>query len=188
VTHKGKFYTVENAGIGIKPLQAGGPPIWIAAKVEAALKRAARIGDAWLIVPSSMLTDLVPQMRFYREALRAFAKPEPSDFPLTRECFVGTSQATAMEECREALIFKYKAYASWGLYGNATEFSIDEFARDRFIIGDEDFVAEEIARYRETLGVNHFIMRMQWPGLPQERVLHSIRALGRIFARAKGEK
>jgi alkanesulfonate monooxygenase SsuD/methylene tetrahydromethanopterin reductase-like flavin-dependent oxidoreductase (luciferase family) len=188
VTHVGKFYTVEDAGIGIKPIQPGGPPIWIAAKVDAALKRAARIGDAWLIVPSSTCAELVPQMRFYRDALRAFGKPEPSDFPLTRECYVGTSQATALEECRAALTYKYKAYASWGLYGDATQFSIDEFARDRFIIGDESFVSEEIARYRETLGVNHFIMRMQWPGLPQERVLHSIRALGRIFSGAKGEK
>ena len=41
---------------------------------------------------------------------------------------------------------------------------------------------EEIARYRELLGVDHFIMRCQWPGLPQERVLNSIRRLGEIFA------
>jgi alkanesulfonate monooxygenase SsuD/methylene tetrahydromethanopterin reductase-like flavin-dependent oxidoreductase (luciferase family) len=58
----------------------------------------------------------------------------------------------------------------------------DEFARDRFIIGDKVSVREEIARYRELLGVDHFILRCQWPGLPQERVLHSIRRLGEIFA------
>jgi hypothetical protein len=39
----------------------------------------------------------------------------------------------------------------------------------------------EVARYREELGVDHFIMRLQWPGLPQDRVLHSIRRLGEIF-------
>jgi hypothetical protein len=43
-------------------------------------------------------------------------------------------------------------------------------------------VKEEIARYREVLGVDHFIMRCQWPGLPQERVLGSIKRLGEIFA------
>ena len=41
---------------------------------------------------------------------------------------------------------------------------------------------EEIARYRELLGVDHFIMRCQWPGLPQEQVLSSIQRLGEIFA------
>lgn len=57
-----------------------------------------------------------------------------------------------------------------------------DFARDRFIIGDKVSVKEEIARYRELLGVDHFIMRCQWPGLPQERVLGSIQRLGEIFA------
>jgi hypothetical protein len=29
--------------------------------------------------------------------------------------------------------------------------------------------------------VNHFVMRVQWPGLEQEKVLGSIRRLGEIF-------
>ena len=57
----------------------------------------------------------------------------------------------------------------------------EEFARDRFIIGDKVSVKEEIARYRELLGVDHFIMRCQWPGLPQEKVLGTIRRLGEMF-------
>ena len=43
-------------------------------------------------------------------------------------------------------------------------------------------VKEEIARWQERLGVNHFVMRVQWPGLEQEKVLNSIRRLGEIFA------
>jgi hypothetical protein len=39
-----------------------------------------------------------------------------------------------------------------------------------------------LIRYRETLGVNNFIMRMQWPGLDQDKVLASIERLGRIVA------
>ena len=60
--------------------------------------------------------------------------------------------------------------------------SFEDFARDRFIIGDKGSVKEEIARYRELLGVDHFIMRCQWPGLPQEQVLSSIQRLGEVFA------
>ena len=41
---------------------------------------------------------------------------------------------------------------------------------------------EQIAHGQERVGVNHFIMRVQWPGLPQEKVLNSIRRLGEIFA------
>jgi hypothetical protein len=54
--------------------------------------------------------------------------------------------------------------------------------RDRFIIGDAVFVKEEIARYREALGVDHFMMRCHWPGLAFDRALGSIRRLGQIFA------
>ncbi|MGC8000851.1 hypothetical protein, partial [Salmonella enterica] len=58
----------------------------------------------------------------------------------------------------------------------------DGFCRDRFLIGDSARVKDEIARYRETIGVDHFIMRMQWPGLDQTTVLRSIERLGRIIA------
>ena len=37
---------------------------------------------------------------------------------------------------------------------------------------------EEIARYRERLGVTTLIVRAQWPGMPQAAVLRTIRLLG----------
>ncbi len=40
---------------------------------------------------------------------------------------------------------------------------------------------EEIARYNEILGVDHFVMRCQWPGLEQDKVLGTIGRLGEIF-------
>jgi alkanesulfonate monooxygenase SsuD/methylene tetrahydromethanopterin reductase-like flavin-dependent oxidoreductase (luciferase family) len=95
---------------------------------------------------------------------------------------VGDRHATAHEECRGPLEYKYNAYAAWGLQGRRTETTFEDFARDRFIIGDKTSVKEEIARYREILGVDHFIMRCQWPGLPQEQALGSIQRLGEIFA------
>jgi len=60
--------------------------------------------------------------------------------------------------------------------------SFEDFCKDRFIIGDKVSVKEEVAKYAELLGADHFIMRQQWPGLSQERVLNSIRSLGEIFA------
>jgi alkanesulfonate monooxygenase SsuD/methylene tetrahydromethanopterin reductase-like flavin-dependent oxidoreductase (luciferase family) len=51
-------------------------------------------------------------------------------------------------------------------------------ARDRFLLGDPVRVREELARYRERLGVTTLIVRVQWPGMPQAEVLRSIRLLG----------
>ena len=184
VTHRGRFYRVTDAGTGAKPVRAQGVPVWIAATANPAIKRAAALGDAWVIIPSTGFAELIPAMKLYRDTLRELGKPDPADFPITRECYVGTSQATALDECREALQFKYAAYASWGLddaQDDAGSSAFDKMVRDCFIIGDKAFVKDEIARYQETLGINHFIMRLHWPGLPQERVLHSIRALAGIL-------
>src|SRR5262249_31982446 len=81
-TAKGRFYEVNDHAIGLKPMRDGGPPIWFAGTADAAIKRAARLGDAWMIVPSTRLDDLVPQMRVYREAL---GQRVPDCYPMVRE-------------------------------------------------------------------------------------------------------
>lgn len=186
VSHKGKHYTLENVTLSCRPVTPGGPPIYVAAMVDQAVKRAARLGDAWLIVNSADIATIRQQMGVYRGALAEYGR-SPKEFPIARECYVGSSHATAFEECRQALHYKYAAYASWGLTKQASDLEMfgmpfEEFVKDRFIIGDKVSVAEEVARYREELGVDHFIMRCQWPGLEQEKVLASIRRLGEIFA------
>lgn len=186
VDHHGKHYTVDNAAISAVPHTPGGPPVYVAALAEPAIKRAARLGDAWLAVNTTDLKTTQKHMATYRAALAEYGRT-PKEFPLTRECYVGSSHKTAFEECRAALHYKYTAYAAWGASRPVTDqdafgMSFEDFCKDRFIIGDKVSVKEEVAKYAELLGADHFIMRQQWPGLPQERVLHSIRALGEIFA------
>jgi alkanesulfonate monooxygenase SsuD/methylene tetrahydromethanopterin reductase-like flavin-dependent oxidoreductase (luciferase family) len=187
ITHDGKIFRINDLGIGLKPQRKGGPPIWLAAVVDAAVKRAAQVGDAWLITNFAHLSVLVPQMAMYRRLLAEAGKEFPAEAPITRECYIGSTHANALEECRSALQCKYAAYSSWGLdrqSRGAESFAqpFEEFVKDRFIIGDKAFVKEEIERYHALLGVNHFIMRVQWPGLAQTRALDTILGLGEIFA------
>jgi alkanesulfonate monooxygenase SsuD/methylene tetrahydromethanopterin reductase-like flavin-dependent oxidoreductase (luciferase family) len=187
ITHRGSHFQINDLGIGLKPQRKGGPPIWLAAVVDAAVRRAARLGDAWLITNFAHLSVLTPQMAMYRELLADAGKQFPAEAPITRECYVGSTHATALEECKAALEYKYGAYSSWGLdkqSKGAESFAqpFEEFVKDRFIIGDKAFVKDEIQRYHALLGVNHFIMRVQWPGLKQAKALNTITALGQIFA------
>ena len=181
ITHEGKHFTIRDAGISLKPVRPGGPPIYVAGLVDSAVRRAARIGDAWLIANASSIQEITGPMQAYRAALREYGTT-PLEYPIARECYVGTSHKTAFEECRAALIYKYEAYKVWGMTSPLDGVSFDDFARDRFIIGDKESVKDEILRYRELLGVDHFIMRCQWPGLEQEKALGAIRRLGEIFA------
>ncbi len=47
VTHRGTYYQFEDATLLPQPLQRPGPPIWIAGRSDAAMKRAATLGDGW---------------------------------------------------------------------------------------------------------------------------------------------
>jgi len=180
VTHKGRFYQVDDHALSLKPARPGGVPIWMAATVDAAIRRVARMADAWLIVGTTTLNKLTAQMRLYREALREAGR-QAHTFPIMRECYVGAGHRTALEECRGPLEYKYDAYSSWGMAPSQKP-PFEDYVRNRFIIGDAAFVKEEVARYREALGVDHFMMRCHWPGLDQEKALGSIRRLGEIFA------
>jgi probable F420-dependent oxidoreductase len=47
VTHDGRHYPMRNVRIHPAPVQPGGPPIIVAGRQEAAMRRAARLGDGW---------------------------------------------------------------------------------------------------------------------------------------------
>jgi probable F420-dependent oxidoreductase len=47
VSFEGRHYSVDRACFSPKPLQKPSPPIWVAGGSKVALKRAARIADAW---------------------------------------------------------------------------------------------------------------------------------------------
>jgi probable F420-dependent oxidoreductase len=48
IMHDGRYYAMENVRIHPAPTQAGGPPIVVAGRQPAAMRRAARLGDGWM--------------------------------------------------------------------------------------------------------------------------------------------
>ncbi len=62
--------------------------------------------------------------------------------------------------------------------GDALALPFEELARDRFLIGDPDTVANELHRYEEHLGANFVVLRFQWAGMDHGRVAEAIRLMG----------
>lgn len=64
-THRGRFYTFEEAMFDPKPLQKPHPPIWIAGHSPAALRRVARFGDCWhpFRITHAQLVETLPKLK-----------------------------------------------------------------------------------------------------------------------------
>jgi probable F420-dependent oxidoreductase len=67
---EGKYFQVTNCGFAPKPVQKPHVPLWIGGESQAALRRAARLGDGWHSASTS-LAELPEKIHFLREALDA---------------------------------------------------------------------------------------------------------------------
>jgi alkanesulfonate monooxygenase SsuD/methylene tetrahydromethanopterin reductase-like flavin-dependent oxidoreductase (luciferase family) len=185
VTHEGKYFQVTDAGAGIRPKQAPRPPVWLGGDVEAAVRRAARIADAWLGSPTADLATLAGHVAAFADERRKHGLPDDVACPMVRECFLGRDAGHARAVSRGPLLYKYSAYASWGhedAAGEDFEAGFDDFAADRFIVGDAEKVRDDIQRLAEITGTDHIVARVQWPGLEQAEVIANIERLGRLVA------
>ena len=184
VEFHGKYYRVPRIKPATRPVQKPHPPIWVAANNDKAIRRAARWGYPWLVNPHATVPVVADQFRSYRETLERYGHPAPQTLPMMRELYVASDRETAILESQPYLESKYAAYASWGqdkaLPGNES-FSVpyQDLARDRFLLGSPEDVAQEMLRYRDELGVNFLIFRMQWPGMGRAQALQQIELMGR---------
>jgi alkanesulfonate monooxygenase SsuD/methylene tetrahydromethanopterin reductase-like flavin-dependent oxidoreductase (luciferase family) len=184
VTHHGKYFQLDDAKASVRPKQRPRPPIWLGGDVEPAVRRAARIADAWCIAPTLSIRSVLARLEIFRDERRKTGQPEDVSCPLIRECFVGRDAAHAAAASRGPLLFKYRAYASWGQRDTGSDFdaTFDEFAKGRFLIGEAEQVKDEILHYAETARTDHILLRVQWPGLAHEEALGNIKGIGRIIA------
>jgi alkanesulfonate monooxygenase SsuD/methylene tetrahydromethanopterin reductase-like flavin-dependent oxidoreductase (luciferase family) len=64
--------------------------------------------------------------------------------------------------------------------------SFAELVRDRFLLGSPDEVADQLIERHRRTGINHVIVSVQWPGMPQSLVLEAIEELAtEVFPRVR---
>jgi alkanesulfonate monooxygenase SsuD/methylene tetrahydromethanopterin reductase-like flavin-dependent oxidoreductase (luciferase family) len=185
VTHHGRYFQLDNAKASVRPKQSPRPPIWLGGDVEPAVRRAARIADAWCIAPTLSVRSMLDRLEVFRDERRQTGQPEDVSCPLIRECFVGRDAAHAATISRGPLLFKYRAYASWGQGKTAArdfDATFDDFAKGRFLIGEAGRVKDEILHYAEIARTDQILLRVQWPGLAHQEALGNIERIGRIIA------
>jgi len=184
VTHDGEFFQLEDARIGIRPLQSPRPAIIIAASGDKMIRRSATIGDALSLAGHSTIDGLARQAGVYREALsEAGVQGIPRHYRLMLETYVGKDMESARRIAMPHLARKYRSYSSMGqdeVLPAGQQFSPDfeELARGRFVIGDPAYVSERMAEYREATGIRELGVRMHWIGMPHADVMRSVELYG----------
>lgn len=183
VTMTGSHWQLDEARISVPLVQSPRPPIWIGANVDNAVKRAARLGDCWYLNPHQKLETLKRQMDIYRAELDRIGKPFPDELPMRREVFCARTHEDAIRIAAPHIKGMYDLYKAWGQDKAMAKgdqditMAYEDLARDRFIVGDPDEVAEEMLRYNTELGVNHIIMSVQGTGMPQTQTLETFQLM-----------
>jgi alkanesulfonate monooxygenase SsuD/methylene tetrahydromethanopterin reductase-like flavin-dependent oxidoreductase (luciferase family) len=182
VSYEDESTKLVNVRMNIRPVQKPHPPIWVAANQDVAVRRAARVGDAWMLNPHATLETLVRQMGIFREERKAAKLGPPHAVRCVREIVCARSKAEALEMAGPYLAAKYQAYTKWGQDdampgGDSIDQPLQKLIQDRFVIGSPEDCYRELEPYWKQAGVNHLIFRCHWAGMPVSSALRSMRLI-----------
>ena len=166
VTYQGQHFSVNGARSIMKPLKKPHPPIWIGATADRAIRRAARLADAWYTAPADSLAHAERGLDLYRGWLDGYGRPAPSELPFRRDMYIAADQETAISEGNQHM------------RGPMSLWHDVEYDPDLYFMGAPESIVAEIGRYRERLGDLHWIFRVQWPGIPHSKVMEQVELLG----------
>ena len=135
VHYDGRFWSLDGVTLEPKPTQRPGPPVWISGRKDAAWKRAARFGDAWLpyMYTPEMMVESNERIAEYRAA-------EGNDTPVHPGLFIffccHEDNDTAVAYANERLSKQYNQ--------DFTKL-VDKYA----IAGDPDRCVERLREYTD---------------------------------------
>jgi len=182
VDFESPYCRLAGATTAVRPVQRPHPPIWVAANNDAAVERAAELGDTWIINPHATQRTIERQMALYRAARARAGKPFPAELPMMREIAIAEHREDAFRGARPHLEKKYQAYIAWGQHralpkDDDMAQGFDDLVRDRFVIGDPGDCAEQIQRCIDAVGATTMVFRVHWPGMPHEAVCRALALL-----------
>ena len=180
----GKHYTLEDVQIRPRPYQKTGPPLWIGASIEAAARRAGRVADAFVGTPSTSMASATRLADVYRKAARDAGRP--AEVVQMRDAWVAASHAEAEAVYGPHVMTAYRYYwenrlAEFRNVSADSEFTLQNLAPDRLIVGDPETCIREFHRWHKATGASTFLLRLRHAhsgGPAHDKIMEAIRLFG----------
>ena len=161
-SYSGRHYNFSGVSINPKPLSRP-LPMWIGANAEPAVRRAARIADAWVISPGWTPDYIKDRLRLYRAALEEFGRSdEISELVVRRDLHLAQTRDEAM---REAEVLYERGYRGFG----------EREMEDSLIMGDAEICINALKRLQD-IGATHILFRCALDD--PEQAMQTIHILG----------
>lgn len=144
VGFEGRFTTLEGVTLAPKPAQPGGPPLWIAGRSEAAMRRAGRFGDGYFpyLFSPDRFSEGLAKTRDYAEK----AGRDPSS--ITGAIYQFVALADTYEDGKKAAIEDLSRR-----YNQPFDKIVDRYV----VMGNADDCARRLADFADA-GVEHFVL------------------------------
>lgn len=145
VSYSGRHYNFSEVSINPKPISRP-LPMWIGANADPAVRRAARIADAWVVSPGWTPDYIEVRLRFYRAALEEFGRSdEVSDLVVRRDLHLAHTRDIAM---REAEVLFERGYRGFG----------EREMGESLIVGNAETCIDALERLQD-MGTTHILFR-----------------------------
>jgi alkanesulfonate monooxygenase SsuD/methylene tetrahydromethanopterin reductase-like flavin-dependent oxidoreductase (luciferase family) len=189
-SHKGRYFQVDGISLSPRPLQRPHPPIFIAGSSPESIGWTAEhdLGFMTGVLPDTRAA--LDQRRSYFDlAAQAGKSPDPADVPFFRYVYVAETEEAVRRDSEEAISWVWRSLEwmmtlsqghagtldEWLRVGPPPAMSYEQFYEKRGFFGTPDRVRRQLRKLRDDHGVTYFGGNFAFGGLPQERVLRSMR-------------
>ncbi|MDH4146322.1 MAG: LLM class flavin-dependent oxidoreductase [Acidimicrobiia bacterium] len=177
-SYEGKRYRFEDLLVTPRPIQPGGPPLWIAGMAAASAERAARF-DTHLLPQGARDVVLDP----WRERLTASGR-DPGDYRvgIIRSCFVTDDPERDWAPLRDAERYRMSVYAR---FFAETPDQLSAFDRNQvsipqgWIVGDVEHCVAELTGFIAEYGLTDVVTWGATPGVAPSKMNASLERFAR---------
>ncbi|GAB7092821.1 LLM class flavin-dependent oxidoreductase [Halorubrum luteum] len=179
-SYHGSVYEYDEVDVNPKP--ESDIPIWLGGTVDAAVERAARLGDGYFATPTP-LDELVRRRDLAIETRRdhGIEEDEPFEIAEWRYAFV-SEDGDAWERAKQGAWYIKRQYIEWATGEPQPEELPESMAgdlREECLMGTPEEVAEMLRRRRDAFGDDYrAVARMTLPGVSADAIRESMRLFG----------